>query len=246
MSTYDNLWLSWKPEVHTMPDQIKRQQSACDSKLTPLSSTNGVAMFRGSKKDYSTTLTSCQCVDFGRRHLPCKHIYRLAYELGLFSLNDVKSLEISFLNTPRPTLQKKDVIPILKKLDEEQAHFFSRICYDCKNNNESCVRVDIDDTINLLYELKLIQDTTDRLKILSQYHISELREIINTHPETSSMKAASKIKLVQIIKDYLPNINITFPKNVAIIELHDNVKHLAFTMKRYLDTLYPYKTDFYF
>ena len=32
---------------------------------------------------YRTTLTKCTCPDFGKRHVPCKHMYNLAYNLGL-------------------------------------------------------------------------------------------------------------------------------------------------------------------
>lgn len=31
---------------------------------------------------YHVCLDGCECVDYGRRLLPCKHIYRLALELG--------------------------------------------------------------------------------------------------------------------------------------------------------------------
>ena len=35
---------------------------------------------------YDTTLSSCNCFDFQERKLPCKHIYRLAVELGLIEI----------------------------------------------------------------------------------------------------------------------------------------------------------------
>jgi len=34
------------------------------------------------------TLESCTCPDFKERKLPCKHMYRLASELGLIELPD--------------------------------------------------------------------------------------------------------------------------------------------------------------
>ncbi len=33
-----------------------------------------------------TSLTKCNCADFERRKLPCKHIYRLAVELGIIEI----------------------------------------------------------------------------------------------------------------------------------------------------------------
>ena len=35
------------------------------------------------KNTYHTTLESCDCPDFQNRHHTCKHMYRLAMELGL-------------------------------------------------------------------------------------------------------------------------------------------------------------------
>lgn len=77
---------NWPDEIHEDIEQKKRLTSAMSAKLTPLridaDSQSGV--FAGSAATpYTTTLDSCTCVDFIRRKLPCKHIYRLAIELGL-------------------------------------------------------------------------------------------------------------------------------------------------------------------
>jgi hypothetical protein len=37
---------------------------------------------------YDTSLSYCDCFDFQERALPCKHIYRLAAELGLIEIID--------------------------------------------------------------------------------------------------------------------------------------------------------------
>jgi len=66
------------------PEQIKRQTSAMDKKCTPTSINfeNKTGIFTGSgKKPYETSAITCTCRDFFVRRLPCKHIYRLRYEL---------------------------------------------------------------------------------------------------------------------------------------------------------------------
>lgn len=76
----------WPANIHDLPDQKKRAESARKSGMTPISIDAGAAsaVFAGSgKSPYETTLDSCTCSDFVRRKLPCKHIYRLAAELGL-------------------------------------------------------------------------------------------------------------------------------------------------------------------
>lgn len=66
--------------LHSSPEQLKRQKSACDKKLTPVSVESDHAIFKGSAKTpYTASLESCTCADFIRRKLPCKHMYRFAY-----------------------------------------------------------------------------------------------------------------------------------------------------------------------
>jgi hypothetical protein len=76
----------WGEDVHTLQDQQKRIVNAKKPGMTPLSidEESRCAVFAGSGKlPYRTTLEDCTCSDFVRRKLPCKHIYRLAIDLGL-------------------------------------------------------------------------------------------------------------------------------------------------------------------
>lgn len=72
-------------DIDKHPEQIKRQNSAMDKKCTPTSIDyeNGVGIFSGSgKTPYTATKDTCTCRDYFVRKLPCKHIYRLRYELN--------------------------------------------------------------------------------------------------------------------------------------------------------------------
>ena len=72
-------------DIDNEPDQLKRQKSAMSSKCTPseIDYENRTALFKGSgKSPYNTTTTTCTCRDYFVRRLPCKHIYRLRYELN--------------------------------------------------------------------------------------------------------------------------------------------------------------------
>jgi len=71
-------------DMDNHPEQVKRQKSAMDNKCVPTEINYEVktAIFTGSGKEpYKTTIDSCTCRDFFVRRLPCKHIYRLRYEL---------------------------------------------------------------------------------------------------------------------------------------------------------------------
>ena len=84
-STMNNeLWKGWDG-CHDLPDQQKRLATARTAACTPVSVDHAAAsaIFQGKRGRYTTTLSGCGCEDFRRRSLPCKHIYRLALELGV-------------------------------------------------------------------------------------------------------------------------------------------------------------------
>ncbi len=77
-----SIWEKWR-DCHHLPQQIQRQWRSYDKRITPLfidhSSKSG--QFQGVSGRYMTTLSTCSCPDFSRKQKPCKHMYRLAYEL---------------------------------------------------------------------------------------------------------------------------------------------------------------------
>ena len=92
-----NIWLDWDETVHDSPEQQARQQQAAGKENKPYAITMNVktlsntadlvsysARFDDSGNTIHTTLKKCDCEDFKRRHLPCKHMYRLAMEIGAF------------------------------------------------------------------------------------------------------------------------------------------------------------------
>lgn len=85
-----SFFLSEYDSLHMETDQLKRIKSALKLKMDSVN----VDDQTGKIKNYDVTLDKCTCTDFGRRHKPCKHIYRLAMELGIFNGAE-KSLEKS-------------------------------------------------------------------------------------------------------------------------------------------------------
>ena len=82
--------------LHEGYDQLQRQQKALDLKMTSVNRDKQT----GTIKDYFVSLDGCTCVDFRKRHKPCKHIYRLAFELGLFDL-DAAKINAQLATTPK-------------------------------------------------------------------------------------------------------------------------------------------------
>lgn len=79
--------LSDKPE-----ERKKREIKAASAECVPISISKDdqSGIFPGTGKNYNTWVSECECMDFRRRLLPCKHMYRLAHELGLYDLGAVK------------------------------------------------------------------------------------------------------------------------------------------------------------
>ena len=71
-------------------DDVKRFVSAKGinkKKIMSLNRADKSAVIAGSSSEpYSVTLSSCSCFDYSMRGLPCKHMYRLAMELGMEDL----------------------------------------------------------------------------------------------------------------------------------------------------------------
>lgn len=76
-------------KIHKSDEQIKRQVSARKVAIKSIDRENNTGIIN----DYEVTLESCTCRDWMVRRLPCKHIYRLAHELGLYRLPGKEILE---------------------------------------------------------------------------------------------------------------------------------------------------------
>lgn len=77
----------WPPSIHGDFDQLKR--IAYSRRIKPenvaLDVEHKSAKITGTDGVYDVTLDNCTCYDFQARQLPCKHMYRLAFELGTLS-----------------------------------------------------------------------------------------------------------------------------------------------------------------
>lgn len=78
-------WSIWDGE-HDIPSQKRKQERAVKAELKPHTlnkkDLSGEFVSASTGEIYNTTLTNCTCMSFIRDGKPCKHMYRLAYELG--------------------------------------------------------------------------------------------------------------------------------------------------------------------
>ena len=111
-------WSIWS-ECHDTEDQKKRFASSKKADCTPVSINNsdGSGAFSGKHGSYQTALDGCSCVDFARRKLPCKHMYRLAIELGIIQA-EVKSDTSKIAHPLADGLQLKELVSAVENMSE--------------------------------------------------------------------------------------------------------------------------------
>lgn len=222
----------WDASIHSDPEQVKRQKSATSAKLTPISIDSVLCSgsFKGSKSsNYSTTLNSCTCVDFKRRGLPCKHIYRLAHELRQFDLgNSVSSSSSAILN-------KAEAMKIITTvLTEDEQKVFAYFCYVCKNDNSG---EELFDSVfaDKLLSCNLAQEVTDIPVLLSHLHIREVRKFLP--PGTKSPR--TKKELIELVAPFVSSSSdISFGEKKCLT-LHSSISHLGHSLHREICRLYP-------
>ena len=74
-------WGGWDALIHDEPRQKDRKARLYE--IEPDEITIDHKNMRAIIRGYTVTLDFCSCPDFNERRLPCKHIYRLAFELDL-------------------------------------------------------------------------------------------------------------------------------------------------------------------
>ncbi len=111
---------SWDPSVHESERAAKRIKSAKSAKLTPIKidTDDLYGYFQGSSGRYETWLDSCPCKDFSLSRLPCKHIYRLAIELGVIDEKTVAD-RTAILKPLEEKVSLSETLDIVEKLSEE-------------------------------------------------------------------------------------------------------------------------------
>lgn len=202
------LWYKcWGDLNHNDPHKLIRQERACKAPLTPLDLDvkKGVAHFRGAERDYKTTLISCECMDFQRHALPCKHMYRLAYELDIFMLNET----VEVVPEPNKLLHKNELDLLLHKLSKNDRELISDISYEPNIVRRTDVR--------RLLNLGLIVISTDKHFLLNYYKRDELFTMLPS--DALVKKSCRKPDLIELIISTYPNVITEIEKLTIPVEL---------------------------
>jgi len=201
----------WAQEIHETSDQMKRLSSAKSAKTTPLSvdRESMMGIFPGSgASPYHTTLESCTCVDFIRRKLPCKHIYRLAIELGLLHESAQSGINKNVLKNSQITLA--DAVAEIENLSDDCQNFIKNfpekepIIFSVAENDPELLTCSI-----------LSTNSLDPQQVLEQMSKKEIMDTLknNGHVPEKNMK---KSDLISWCIETIPDIDSFLPKIVHL------------------------------
>lgn len=124
--------------VNDSKEQLARFKRACLAENTPVEvvAEEARGVFSGAHGVYNTTLESCTCVDFQRRNLPCKHMYRLAIELGLIE-GDVQTDKSRIISPDQPGMSLDDAVDIAETLSPYGQTVLREILLDLTYRNKN-------------------------------------------------------------------------------------------------------------
>lgn len=187
---------------------ILRKRRASLGYLTPIyiDHKNGIARFCGSNCDYQTTIISCECSDFHKRQMPCKHMYRLAHELGIFFLNT----EVVTVPEPRKILNNYALSNIKTKLSNQSLEILERIIH---NPN---VIVNTNDAYQLIHLNVAIVDS-NKYELLNFYTKQKLIDLLP--PTCSGVESLKKSLLIEKIIDDYPYVISEIEKEMVPLKL---------------------------
>lgn len=129
---YSHTWhKKWPDEILNAPELSSRRKRSHNLKIISLDQDRAMAVFQSGNNDkrinnntYVTTLTDCTCRDFllGHGERPCKHILRLADELGLFHNENFETGEHDYTTTKQEYFLPKIPYELGKKLEAVAEH----------------------------------------------------------------------------------------------------------------------------
>lgn len=168
-------WDKWSG-THNSPDQQKRIASAKKSACTPVSLDQEACTgtFKGSSGTHTTALDHCSCVDFNRRRLPCKHMYRLAMELGVFQ-TEFESDKTAIVE-PKHSIRRErlaETIKVVETLTDDQQQLLLEIVRSVNSKSPTICCKSTPDLFVLL-DCNLIELIQDFRTCLAKYKKTEL------------------------------------------------------------------------
>lgn len=242
-------WKSlWDSSIHESDHAAKRIKSAKSAKLTPIKidPADCCGFFQGSHGRYEARLDSCPCVDFKRSKLPCKHIYRLAIELGV--MDEEASTDqnaIPELNAHKVSLS--ETLDIVETLSSKAQRELLRIACATTNNNPF-IQISANKIADELFASGIISD--DGTGINETVVFGTKPEIIDflvkqniKHKKSDTKSILEKLCLTVAPEAAVKHFGVHRWYNVRILAIY-NRQHIHFYLHRKHDFATTFDEEF--
>lgn len=235
-------WKTWD-NLHDNDEQIKRLNSAKKAECTPLSINHSdfTGVFSGSSSKYQTSLTSCTCKDFSIKRKPCKHMYRLAIELGLIN-TDVKSdlSKVKKTSTIKPwTLEQ--AVEIIKTLKPDLQIKLKEIIMPALFKKQYIVSVRKFDGLSVIFDTNLIKEVNHPKIAIYILKRNELIKILDNNNISGFKRNSKKEDLIQWVCDNVDNLEDIISPYATCAEISEEFKKAA--RKAYTYLIHKYDTE---
>lgn len=223
------LWQNtWSPETHETDYAKKRIISAKSAKLTPIKidAEDFYGYFQGKSGRYETFLDYCPCGDFHRSKLPCKHIYRLAIELGLMNI-DVETNFNAVLTPKKEQVSLDEIIDIIESLSEAAQQKLCNIASQIRSTTPTCY-VAPDDSLSELIAVGIVTETFPKKYEIMFGKKNEITALLDSAGITYG-KSAKKDTLQELCINNIPEkaaqrfgvrINVCIPTKFNPVKIH--------------------------
>ena len=219
------LWeQAWPNDLHEDEYGKKRIASAKSAKLTPIriDQDDLFGYFQGSHGRYETFLDTCPCGDFRRAKRPCKHIYRLAMELGV--LNGQFESDARQIVTPtREKMSLDEVVDVMEGLPETVQKQLLQMAVD-HGQGKKQFEAPLTPTIEQLLQSGLIIYASEEKKSILDVPVYVLRQTLNQLEiaydkklKAADLKKYCKECLISILP---PVVTLMFSGRAPIRSIH--------------------------
>lgn len=240
----------WPEEIHGQSDQKKRISSAQKAACTPVQveQDNLCGSFEGGHGAYSTTLSLCTCVDFNRRKLPCKHIYRLAMELGLIDCEFTSDKnKIKHYVRKADSVSISDTVKFIENLSDELQQYIYNVLYEMiyRKNNPYCMYVD--NNYTALLDSGIFIKVENKSALINSLKKNEVTRVLKQYNIEYDKSSSKKLLFDWCIACDSVNVSM-FPEysTIAVNPIYERSMHKLY---KYLsrkwgdDTVYSAEID---
>lgn len=216
-------------DFHCSDGQRERFQRACSEyQIGRIISLNKkkmcckISSSSNSSVIYNTSLENCECKDFLNSGLPCKHIYKLAMELGIINSDwDISGI-------PKELRERIEALPYF-----DQVAFIKLIPYHTSGNSFEVKKSDVPVSI---IESGLVVENSDYYRVLDENYtkndiIASLAVTKNSY--TLSSKSTKKDMINWIIDNDKKLLQKLCNKHYYISFAPDVFSHLNYIYREY-------------